>query len=267
MSKTYFFEQQDGSRIAYNILEPCNPENIEKNLCMGVKELFMGLKEVIVFDNRGIGESSVVSSYDPISIDLMAEDTIALIRHLKIKRLNLLGWSMGGRIAVYIASNLPQDIELEKLIICSSPVQPPKTSDFETFYNLQKSLGVPKNIQEQKDNIRKTSEKSFIKYMDEHPDIFDKFAEIKFKAHFPLEIAQRQWEAIKKAEILSKLQKITVPTLIIHGKADGAVSIKEGELIACNIPNNKFISIPEVGHIFWLEAPESANFINEFLSD
>ncbi|CAG8589366.1 25345_t:CDS:2, partial [Gigaspora rosea] len=102
------------------------------------------------------------------------------------------------------------------------PVQPPKSSDFETFYNLQKSLGVPKNIQEQKDNIRKTSE---------------------------LKIAQRQWEAIKEAEILSKLQKITVPTLIIHGKADGAVSIKAGELIACNIPNNKFISIPEVGHM------------------
>ncbi|RIB25626.1 Alpha/Beta hydrolase protein [Gigaspora rosea] len=182
MSETYFFEQRDGSRIAYNILEPRNPENIEKTPLvlimgfMGVKELFMGLKEVIVFDNRGIGESSVASSDDPISIDLMAEDTIALIRHLKIKRFNLLGWSMGGNI-------------------------------------------------------------------------------------------ERQWEAIKEAEILSKLQKITVPTLIIHGKADGAVSIKAGELIACNIPNNKFISIPEVGHIFWLEAPESANFINEFLSN
>ncbi|CAG8805755.1 18877_t:CDS:2, partial [Gigaspora rosea] len=108
MSETYFFEQRDGSRIAYNILEPRNPENIEKTPLvlimgfMGVKELFMGLKEelaknqkVIVFDNRGIGESSVASSDDPISIDLMAEDTIALIRHLKIKRFNLLGWSMG----------------------------------------------------------------------------------------------------------------------------------------------------------------------------
>ncbi|CAG8830639.1 7587_t:CDS:2, partial [Gigaspora rosea] len=52
-------------------------------------------QKVIVFDNRGMGESSVVSQYDPISLDLMAQDTIALIKHLGIKRFNLLGWSSG----------------------------------------------------------------------------------------------------------------------------------------------------------------------------
>ncbi|RIB20466.1 Alpha/Beta hydrolase protein [Gigaspora rosea] len=42
-----------------------------------------------------MGESSVVSSDDPISLDLMAQDTIALIKHLGIKKFNLFGWSMG----------------------------------------------------------------------------------------------------------------------------------------------------------------------------
>ncbi|RIB30054.1 Alpha/Beta hydrolase protein [Gigaspora rosea] len=108
----------------------------------------------------------------------MAEDTIALIRHLKIKRFNLLGWSMGGRIAVYFASNPPQDIELEKLIICSR---------FQKIFKNKKII---------------------------------------LEKHLKKVLLKRQWEAIKEAEILSKLQKITVPTLIIHGKTDGAVSIK-----------------------------------------
>jgi len=51
---------------------------------------------VIVLDNRGIGESTVASENDPCSMDLMAQDTIALIEHLAIKKFNLLGWSMGG---------------------------------------------------------------------------------------------------------------------------------------------------------------------------
>ncbi|CAJ0913914.1 8115_t:CDS:2, partial [Entrophospora sp. SA101] len=57
----------------------------------------------IVFDNRGNGESSVPSSKDPISIDLMARDTIALVKHLGIKQFNLLGWSMGVSISRFFS--------------------------------------------------------------------------------------------------------------------------------------------------------------------
>ncbi|CAG8821933.1 13052_t:CDS:2, partial [Gigaspora rosea] len=141
----------------------------------------------IIFDNRGMGESSVVSPYDPISLDLMAQDTIALIRHLGIKRFNLLGWSMGGIISVLVASNLPLDLELEKLIICASPAQPLATEYFETLYNSPKPPDLPKNIQEQKDEFMKTYEKSFIDYMVEHPDIFDKYAELQLKSNCPFE--------------------------------------------------------------------------------
>ncbi|CAG8658971.1 2554_t:CDS:2 [Dentiscutata erythropus] len=228
MPETYFLEQHDGSRIAYNILEPNNPEDIKKTPLV----LIMGF---------------VVSSYDPISLDLMAQDTVALVKHLKIKRFNLLGWSM-GRIAVHVASNLPSDLEIEKLILCSSPVRPPEPSEFDS----QRPPDIPKNIQEQKDKIMKKSEKTFTDYMVEHPDIFDKYAEIKFKAfekHYPFEISKRQWEAIRDSNILSRSQTIMVPTLLIHGEADQVVSIKECKLLADEIPNNKFISIPKVGHM------------------
>ena len=45
-----------------------------------------------------MGESSVRSLDDPITHDLMAQDTIALVKHLGIKRFNLLGLSMGGNV-------------------------------------------------------------------------------------------------------------------------------------------------------------------------
>ncbi|CAG8823088.1 5402_t:CDS:2, partial [Racocetra persica] len=73
----------------------------------------------IVFDNRGIGESTVASYDDPITIELMAQDTIELIKHLGIKRFNLCGGSMGGNIALCTALNVPSDLKLEKLIIGS----------------------------------------------------------------------------------------------------------------------------------------------------
>ncbi|CAG8652883.1 12792_t:CDS:2, partial [Gigaspora rosea] len=206
----------------------------------------------IIFDNRGMGESNVVSPYDPISIDLMAQDTIALVKHLGFKRFNLLGWSMGGRIALHVASDIPSELELEKLIICSSSTRPPTTSYFENLYNLPKPPDPPKNIQGLKDEIMKIFEKFekyFVDYMIQHPDVFDKFAEIQFKSNCPFEIFKRQWEAIKKADTLSKLKAIKVPTLLIHGEADQVNSIKESEVIAREIANSKFIPIPKVGHM------------------
>ncbi|RIB06328.1 Alpha/Beta hydrolase protein [Gigaspora rosea] len=279
MHEAYFFEQQDGSRIAYNILEPQKLDDIKKTplvLIMGiygVKEIFMGLKEelaknqkVIVFDNRGMGESSVVSQYDPISLDLMAQDTIALIKHLGIKRFNLLGWSSGGNIAIHIASNLPLDLELEKLIICASRVQSMVPSYFECLYNLPKPPDGPKNIQEQKDKFMRIYNESFIDYMVKHPDIFDKYAEIHVTSNCPFEIFKRQWEAIKETNILSKSKTINVPTLLIHGEDDVLVPIENSKLLAREITNSKFISIPKAGHTFWFGASESITFINEFLS-
>ncbi|CAG8753204.1 2291_t:CDS:2, partial [Gigaspora margarita] len=202
----------------------------------------------IIFDNRGMGESSVVSPYDPISLDLMAQDTIELIKHLGIKRFNLLGWSMGGIIAVLVASNLPLDLELEKLIICASPAQPLASEYFENLYNSPKPPDLPKNIQEQKEEFIKTYEKSFTDYMVEHPDIFDKYAELQLKSNCSFEIFKRQWEAMKETNILSKSNTIKAQTLLIHCEDDGIVPIKESELLASKIPNNKFISIPKGGH-------------------
>jgi pimeloyl-ACP methyl ester carboxylesterase len=59
---------------------------------------------VIALDNRGHGAST--KFYDPLDygIDKMAGDAIALMDHLELQRADVLGYSMGGRIAGYLAS-------------------------------------------------------------------------------------------------------------------------------------------------------------------
>ncbi|CAG8470909.1 9310_t:CDS:2 [Ambispora leptoticha] len=244
MLETQFFEQQDGSRIAYKILE--SRKLVDKNetplvFIVGlwaVKEVYMELDEelakhrkVILFDNRGMGESSVLNANDPISIDLMAQDTIELIRHLGIKRFNLLGYSMGGSIALSVALNVPSDLKLEKLILCAW------------------HLDLPKSVQEQKDVMIKSLEKSSSDYLLKHPDKLDKLTKVMFNTHRPFEIFKRQWEAMKLMDLVSGFPKINVPTLIVHGEDDELVPIQQSELLAREIPKNKFTRIPNVGHM------------------
>jgi pimeloyl-ACP methyl ester carboxylesterase len=64
-------------------------------------------RRVIALDNRGHGGSSKL--YDPAAYHsaTMAEDVRALLDHLKIERADVMGYSMGARIAAFLAVNNP----------------------------------------------------------------------------------------------------------------------------------------------------------------
>ena len=62
---------------------------------------------VIALDNRGHGQSSKL--YDPAAYHsaCMAGDVAALLAHLGLERADIMGYSMGARIAAYLAVNEP----------------------------------------------------------------------------------------------------------------------------------------------------------------
>jgi pimeloyl-ACP methyl ester carboxylesterase len=64
-------------------------------------------RRVIALDNRGHGASSKL--YDPAAYHsaTMAEDVRALLDHLDIGRADVMGYSMGARIAAFLAVNHP----------------------------------------------------------------------------------------------------------------------------------------------------------------
>jgi pimeloyl-ACP methyl ester carboxylesterase len=65
-------------------------------------------RRVIALDNRGHGGSSRL--YDPAAYHsaVMAEDVRALLDHLDLERADVMGYSMGGRIAAFFALAHPQ---------------------------------------------------------------------------------------------------------------------------------------------------------------
>jgi pimeloyl-ACP methyl ester carboxylesterase len=73
-----------------------------------VSELRKDGRRVIALDNRGHGESSKL--YDPLqySIAAMAGDVVALMDHLEIARADIMGYSLGARMAAWLAVNATQ---------------------------------------------------------------------------------------------------------------------------------------------------------------
>ena len=67
-------------------------------------------RRVIALDNRGHGQSSKL--YDPAAYHsaTMAEDVRALLDHLAIERADVMGYSMGARIAAFLAVSHPERV-------------------------------------------------------------------------------------------------------------------------------------------------------------
>lgn len=77
---------------------------------------FSGGREVIAYDNRGVGESSVTPG--PYSVESLAADAAELLDRLGISRAHVLGLSMGGMVAQQMAVEVPSKVA--SLVLCST---------------------------------------------------------------------------------------------------------------------------------------------------
>jgi pimeloyl-ACP methyl ester carboxylesterase len=71
---------------------------------------------VITFDNEGIGRTTLGAG--TLTVRRMADDTASLIRALRLRRADVLGWSMGGMIAQALARRHPDLVR--RLVLCAT---------------------------------------------------------------------------------------------------------------------------------------------------
>jgi pimeloyl-ACP methyl ester carboxylesterase len=64
-------------------------------------------RRVIAFDNRGHGQSQKLHAPADYHLDLMIRDAANLLAHLRVERADVMGYSMGARIASFLALSQP----------------------------------------------------------------------------------------------------------------------------------------------------------------
>ena len=76
-------------------------------------------RQVIAVDLQGHGRTADIDR--PLSVELMADDIAALIKHLKLERPDVMGYSLGGGVALQTAIRHPELVG--KLVIVSTPIK------------------------------------------------------------------------------------------------------------------------------------------------
>lgn len=201
-------------------------------------------REIITFDNRGVGSSE---GETPKTVEEMADDAIAFIHSLGYKKVDLLGFSLGGAVAQSVTLKEPQLVR--KLILAgtgqagsvgadkiSGTAYKNQLKSMVTFTDVRTYLFFTrtKNGKKQaKDFINRTKERT------ENRDT--KFALKSFKA----QLAAIHTYALQETPDLSK---ITQPTLIVNGDSDKMIPSINSAYLSILIPNSKLILYKDAGH-------------------
>lgn len=217
--------------------------------------------KVIVFDNRGIGETTVSDA--SCSIDVLANDTIGLLDALNIEKANIMGQSMGGAIAQTIAINYPGRVN--KLVLSASfyQIKPGPKYTFETVLKLFEEEVNPAFIGDV--IIPWTFSNTFLSDQKNINRIIDRN---KKRPTQSLLGYKKQYEALVSFNSFANLKKIKSPTLVIGAEEDVIVPIGDTEKLAKNIPFAKLEILPLTGHSVWFEAPKKlSEIVLEFLKE
>jgi len=208
----------------------------------------------ISYDSRGWGNSDKPET--GYSIKELADDTLGLISALKLNNYVLIGHSMGGKIAQYIAAQKPPGLK-KLILVAPSPAVPTILPTL-----LHEAM---KNAYTSEDAINATIDHMFNASDLEKGTRFELVSSLKNHS----ESSRLGWPDIALLDDVSAgVDHIAIPTLIIAGENDiiDPPARLEAEVLQ-KIPGSKMVVIPAVGHLAMLQEPAiMAGHIRDFVN-
>ena len=246
----------------------------------------------IVFDNRDTGLSSrvnndlfsdqrrtktIITTYlryflrlsinAPYSLDDMAEDSISILNELSIDKAHLLGISMGGMIAQIIAANYPDRIKTFTLIASSvltpGPLNGPRRDVRKLL--MQRTNNPNASIDERISRTKKIFKLIGLENNDlETREFYEKSVESINRSGPDDSGFSRQLMAILSSKNrIKKVKSIKAKTLIIHGKEDPLIKVKNAYKTNKLIKNSNLLIFSQMRHL--IEEPVFNLFKDDLL--
>jgi pimeloyl-ACP methyl ester carboxylesterase len=189
-----------------------------------VATLTRARRRAIALDNRGHGASSKL--YDPAAYHSasMAEDVRALLDHLSIARADAMGYSMGARIAAYLAIAYPERVRSIILGGLGS--------------HLVDGVGLPQSIADA------LEAPSLAAVADPQGRVFRAFAE---QTHSDLKALAACIRGSRQVLTRAEARAIRMPALVAVGTADEVAG--SAQELAALLPAGEPLNIPGRDHM------------------
>jgi pimeloyl-ACP methyl ester esterase len=208
---------------------------------------------LITVDVRGHGESS--HPQKGYTVGALTGDLEALVRALRVPRIAVVGWSMGGMLSLELARRLGDRVSALALVCTSAG----------GFSDAKNPNAQPERLAEMREALAKDF-RAFARTF--APRLFRAGAASPLLAwavtqmqKTPPHAAQACFEAVAAFDARPHLKKLAVPTAILHGRHDEIFPLANGEVLGQQIPEARLTVFEDSGHAPHLEEPEQFNTV------
>ena len=224
-------------------------------------EAFQDSHYCVAIDMLGFGNSDTPPNAD-YGIAAQGQRVLQLADTLGFDQFTLMGHSMGGQIALCIASMLAP-ARVTKLVSVAGIVSARLMPAVEKTNVSAVALGVrvpqiyafSRWMFRYKWYVRSTFQTWFHEFnalpLDEWA--MDRYMAFKPGGHIS---AHKAIQGIHALNLTSQLAKITSPTLAIAGQQDAVVPVSDSHLIKKHVPDSQLVLIDECGHFPMYEKPQ-----------
>ena len=216
----------------------------DASMWRGVTDPLAENRRVITVDTRGHGASTDAGG--PYTVDQLGEDVVAVADAAGLDEFDVVGLSLGGLMALWLACRHPQRIR--RLVACA-------TAD---------KIGTEANWQARIDTIRRDGLDSVA------PMVLGRFFSPRFRETQPdaIEAARATLvttsvdgytgccHALGHADLRSETPSIRARTLLLAGGADVSTPPRLMREVSERIPGSRYAELPEAGHLLSIEDPD-----------
>lgn len=252
----------EGRRIAYAEVSPSQPKGTILLLTGLANQRLSWYKQLAVFgqeyrtialDYRDVGDSDPARY--PYRMADLADDAAAVLRALGVAKSHIVGFSMGGFVALELALRHAEVVD--RLVLVSTSAG-----------SLRQAWPSPRVLpafiwhskMEPGEQKRRVFSRLMVPgYAESHPEEMEWVAEIGRCERITKEAYYRQLWACLRHDMWNRLGQIEAATLVIHGENDLAQLVKNGIHLARRIPGARLIVYPKTGHVVIIERAEEFN--------
>ena len=219
----------------------------------GWEPVLPGLAErfdVVLFDNRGIGESDAPPG--PYTAAEMADDAIQALDEAGVDRAHVVGTSLGGMVAQELALGYPDRVD-RLVLACTTPGGP----NAHPMPQQTVALMAEAATLEPAVALRRFVENALAPAtVAKHPELVDRILTHRIAtAQDPVAWAA-QAAAGATFDAFERLGALAAPALVQHGDEDVVVDPRNADLLVELLPDAHLERLPGTGHLFFWEAPE-----------
>jgi proline iminopeptidase len=225
-----------------------------------------GSRPVVLYDQRGTGKSTTTRALSSITVAQLVADLETLREHLQAPRVDVLGWSWGGFLALVYATE--HEDRVRRMVLVGSA--PPRLADnvylFEAAFPDITSVQKPNTTAAGQVGCESERIDDYMRMEFYDPQLRERYV----AEHRPFAFVEAMCTAAMqdalKLDLTGAVRALKVPTLVTTGRFDMNVAPVVSHRLSRTIPGAKLQIFERSGHMPFIEQPkEFSEVVQAFL--